>query len=484
MELVRGRTLHEFLHERPSLRVAGELERRLSIARSVIDAVHYAHQRGVIHRDLKPSNVIVDDELQSEVSSALHAPPVKVLDFGLARLIDHDVQATLSAGGAEIQGTLAYMSPEQTTGRVEDIDTRSDVYSLGVMLYELLCGERPYDVSNQTLVEALTTIQTKAPARMATVLGHKIDEDLETVVAKALEKDAKDRYSSAAALSEDIGRFLAQQPLQARPPSTVYQLRKLARRNRPLVFSLVATAAALLLGTVISTVLFLRAEAEAQRAARAAATSEKVAGLMSNMISGVAPSVAQGRDTELIKDILERAEASLETEVADQPEVEAELRTTIGTAYFELGEYEPAQSNLERALELRRDASEGDWRSLVESLYTLGQIHAGKGELENGEEFLREAVDRAKQAPDGASADWVGRQVALANVLVTAGRFDEAEELFEEALRARRQEPEADPAGLGIHLNSLANLLHRRGALDGAEPLYRQALEIHRSELG
>jgi WD40 repeat protein len=252
MELVRGKPLTE--HARDARLSAGA---RLELLARVADAVHHAHLYGVIHRDLKPANILVDATGQP-----------KVLDFGVARASDSDVApTTLSTNVGQILGTLAYMSPEQASGDPRVIDTRSDIYSLGVLLFELLTGELPYDVSSKLLPEAVRAIQEDEPRRLSS--SHSaLRGDVETIVRKALEKEKERRYDSAAALAADIRRFLRHEPITARPPSRLYSLGKFVRRNKAVVVATLLVFLSVVAGLVVAARYGLREAAQRRVAER------------------------------------------------------------------------------------------------------------------------------------------------------------------------------------------------------------------------
>ncbi|MFZ4574350.1 MAG: serine/threonine-protein kinase, partial [Phycisphaerales bacterium] len=260
MELVaNARTLCEHAAER-SL----DLPARLRLFLDVCAGVAHAHQRGVIHRDLKPGNILVDD-----------TGAVKVIDFGLARVLGEERSATLRTDAGQIMGTLAYMSPEHCEGRPSLIETRSDVYCLGVVLYELLCGRTPHDMARVGFADAARIIRDQPPPRPS-LAAPALRGDLETVMLKALEKDPARRYQSVRDFSRDIERYLAREPIEARPPSVVHQVKLFARRHRALVAGIGVASLALVAATVVSAWFALRAREEANRAesARAQAIAE------------------------------------------------------------------------------------------------------------------------------------------------------------------------------------------------------------------
>ncbi len=234
------------------------MRERLDLVARIADAVQHAHDRGLIHRDLKPGNILVDGAGQP-----------KILDFGVARLTDSDAHTTRQTDLGQLVGTLAYMSPEQVLADPDALDGRSDVYALGVSLYELLAGRMPYTISPR-LHEAVQTIREEDPGRLSSI-DRSYRGDIETIVAKALEKDKARRYASPAALADDIRRYLGDQPITARAASASYQLQKFARRHRALVGGLAAVFTVLIVGTVVSAWQAVRAS----RAERTAVAAER-----------------------------------------------------------------------------------------------------------------------------------------------------------------------------------------------------------------
>jgi eukaryotic-like serine/threonine-protein kinase len=246
MELVDGRP---FLEVARALDVPG----RLALIAQVCDAVHHAHQKGVIHRDLKPGNILVEERATTGDTGTVMPLQVKVLDFGIARAADPEAEPlSVRTDAGQLVGTMQYMSPEQAAGDRGGIDIRSDVYSIGVIGYEALSGRLPYAVRDRALHEAARIIHEAEPARLGAA-DRSLRGDVETIIGKALEKDPRHRYQSAAELGADLRRFLRDEPIAARPASALYQVRKFAHRHRALVGAAGVIALSMVGGTVLST---------------------------------------------------------------------------------------------------------------------------------------------------------------------------------------------------------------------------------------
>jgi len=485
MEIVHGAALDEHLVARAPVASGGrpEIAYRLGLFLQICDAIGYAHQRGVIHRDLKPSNIhIVENRPHGGAGSAAAAEQVKVLDFGLARVTDSDVSvATLGTEVGRIQGTLAYMSPEQTRGNPADVDLRSDVYSLGVVLCEMLTGELPYDVRGVPLPVAVRTIAEQEPRRPGGVV-RALRGDLETIVLRALEKEPERRYQSVAALADDIRRYLANQPILARPQSTIYQVRKLAARHRAAATLLVALFAVLTASTIMMAVLYQgqsRARANAVLAARKA---ESVNAFLQDMLASADPERAQGREVT-VEMMLDEAASRIDTSFVGEPDVQAELRRTIGKTYASLGQLPPAEEQLRQAIETRRSIHGDAHPEVAKSLGDLATVLNTKGAYAEAESVTRAALAIVSAATPG-DAEEARHLDVLGFTAKRDARYAESESLYLSALAIeRRLHGRAHPS-ISTTLGGLASLYEIQGKFTAAESLYREMQAIEREVLG
>jgi len=527
MELIRGLPLLRFA-ECNHLKS----DQRLSLMVKICEAVDHAHQRGLIHRDLKPGNILVDETGQP-----------KVLDFGVARIAEAETpegskQPTLQTSLGQIVGTLAYMSPEQVLGDPLEVDTRSDVYSLGVILYQLLCGRPPYEVSHRSLSEAVHTIREEEPASIRAIdRNHR--GDIETLVGKALEKDKARRYASGADFAADIQRYLDDEPITAHPPSGAYRLRKFARRNRGLVAAVAAVFVVLLSGVVVSTSQAFRANRagqaalrerdraaaaeqtarqaewtatdernramaaetqaieernraliERQRADDESAIAKAVNGFLQNDLlaqAGVSAQAGHGTkpDPDLkVRTALDRAAAGVSGRFQKQPLVEAAIRQTIGRAYLDLGVYGEAEKQMARALELRRGAVGDNRPETLESARDLGLTYYDEGKYPQAEGILTETLQVQRRVFGPKHPSTARTMNDLAELYKEEGKLAPAERLVLGALDVQRAVLGPEHPDTLNTMYDLASLYRAEGAYQKAEPLFTKVIGVQRRVLG
>ncbi len=475
---------------------------RLELFREICAAVQHAHQKGVIHRDIKPSNVLV-----TEIEGR---PVPKVIDFGIAKATEARLtEKTFFTLEANFIGTPAYMSPEQTGLSDLDVDTRSDIYSLGVLLYELLAGVTPFDEAAlrsagfaeiqriireddpprpsarvSRLGERLTDTAEHRRLRGAQLVKH-LKGELDWIVMKCLEKDRARRYETANGLARDVERYLADEPVAASPPSRSYRLRKLVVRNRA-VFTAGAAMVLLLAAGVMGTSIGLVRAKQAERAARSeAAKSDQVAGFLTDMLQGVGPATARGRDTEMLEEIVGQTDEKIGAELEGQPEVEGLIRSFLATTYYDLGRIEKSKAQFEQARDLLIEARGEVDEDVAKQYDSLGQVHEQLQEYDASEASYLKALElRRALFGDADNEDLAMNLVNLANLYVNLGRYEEAEPMLLEGLeRLRRLHGEKNEF-VAITLNSLGNLMQHLKRYDEAGPYYEQALAAHTALLG
>ena len=523
MEFVEGKPLDQHAAEH-SL----STRQRLDLIAQICDATEHAHQKGVVHRDLKPSNILVIE------GSTGADGRIKILDFGVARATDSDLTiTTLHTDVGALIGTLPYMSPEQAGGNPNDIDTRSDVYALGVVAYKLLTGRLPYDLDRKLVHEAVRIIREQDPTPLSST-NRTLRGDIEIIVAKALEKDKPRRYQSASALADDIRRYLHDQPINARPPSAAYQLRKFARRHRALVTGVAATFLVLLAGigaTSWQAVAATRARDQARTnlalAERSTAELEQVAQFQSTQLAGLEPEIigADMREDLLLEvrsalaqrggsehsistalDVLDRSMAganftnlalstfdrsvfrrtrsAIDEQFADQPLLRARLFQTLANTLDDLGLHAQALEIQRDILDIQRRAFGDEHPDTLTSRASMAHLLAETGDRDAADPIIRDVLDVRTRVLGKDHPDTLRCTAKLADLCRLRGNFQEAESLSQIALDRRRAVLGEDhPDTLTSYANH-AVLLDDMGRLEEAAPFARAALEGRRRALG
>ncbi|HWP71164.1 MAG TPA: serine/threonine-protein kinase, partial [Gemmatimonadaceae bacterium] len=533
MELVRGEPITRYCDSH-GLGIA----ERLKLFQDVLDAVQYAHQKAVVHRDIKPSNVLVADRDG-------RATP-KVIDFGVAKVTSVEPALASQTTQGTIVGTIEYMSPEQAAGLSDQVDTRSDIYSLGVLLYELLTGCLPFPgpvlrtATPAELERLLRNTDPPEPSKCVTTspdagdrarvratdpgrLARALQGDLDNIVGVAMRKEPERRYASVGQFSEDIARYLDGRPVRAHPATFGYRARRFIGRHR---FEVLGTAAALFLLVAVSASFTLRLAGERDRAHREAVKAAQVASFLQEIFQ-VSDPTSQATGNVTAQQLLDQGAARIASELKGQPEVQASLLTVMGATYNGLGNYDASERVLEEALERQR-ALYGDRHvDVAATLYQLGRTRAagGKrlaeadtalraslairidllgardtatakamtqlalvlratGKLEEAEQLARQAVDIHKTSGNPDTRDYSESLHNLAFVLRTRRSDQEAETVYREALAMRRRIYDPFHPDLLMTMSNLAVLIDARGAFVEAESLYREVLARRRERLG
>ncbi len=519
MEFVEGQELLDYANSKN----LGTRD-RLALLAKIADAVQHAHQKGIIHRDLKPGNILVTEKGQ-----------IKILDFGVARATDADIQtATMQTDIGQLIGTIPYMSPEQASGNPDDLDTRSDVYAIGVIAYELLTGQMPYDLKQKMIHEAVRVIREDQPKALSTI-NKTFRGDVEIIVSKALVKEKEHRYQSASDLSSDIERYLNNEPIEARPPSTWYQLTKFSKRNKALVAGVIAVLIVSVAGALIS-INFAMGEAEQKRialvnaeqarearqeaeSARAEETKranelEQLAEFQSEQLANIeiekmgtqlresilndAPdeyrtslseSLASLNFTNIALETLEenifiRTIKAIDTQFADQPLVQAQMLQATADTLRKLGLLDLASDPQSRAIAIRRTQLGNDHTDTHASIHNMGTLLSEQGKLTQAESYYREALEGYRRVLGNDHPDTLIPISNYGNLLYDQGKTTEAEQYYREALEGNRRVHGDDHPDTFGSIKNIGIVLLAQGKAAEAEPYFRQTLEGNRRLLG
>lgn len=494
MELARGLPITQFVEAE-----AMSLRERLAIFQTVCRAVGHAHQNGIMHRDLKPSNILVAGGIPPEVT---------IIDFGIAKAVGCEPFSDLTIVTLDnrLIGTPRYMSPEQIRADA-NIDTRSDVYSLGVLLYELLTGENPLERSGiescgfpekiRLIAERPTPTpiqvwrQMDGAGRKRRTESLQLEErdvrrllrgDLSKIVMKSMEKSPARRYDTTQELAADIGRFLEHRPVLAHPPSTAYAMLRYARRHRAAIVAAGGILAAIVAGLIVSLSLYHREKKARAVAVVEADRSRQVTALLADALASAGVSKSLGRDATMMREVLDTTAERLEAEENLSPEVEVQLRRIIGTTYRDVDRYEDATQQLRRALDLVRWLHKEDHADTAMVLLRYAEALELAGQRREAEPFAREALAMRKRL-FGEESDEAGEaEEQLAWILVKSGRIEEAAPHAERAFGRWL----LDPNDLRFEEapKTHATVYKRRGKFDRAVEIFHQELEHLKKQFG
>jgi eukaryotic-like serine/threonine-protein kinase len=463
---------------------------RLELFVRVCDGVQHAHQKAILHRDLKPSNILV-----GEIDGV---PAPRIIDFGVAKATAQGLtDGTMFTRAGTVVGTPGYMSPEQADSAGADVDTRTDVYSLGVVLYELLVGALPLDFSATPIEEVQRKLREEDAPRPSTklrtltekssaaaqnrgsdgpTLVRQLRGDLDAITLKALEKDRARRYATPAELAADIGRYLNNQPVLARPASAWYRSRKYIRRHRVAV-AVTATAALLLIAFAAAQTIELR------RVRRERDRADRVTEFMTGMFKVSDPSEARGNDIRA-REILDKASQDIDTGLAKEPELRAQMMDVMGNVYRSLGLYAKSESLLRRAISIRRQALGPDHPDTLKSMFNLANVLDEDSKYSEAEKLARETADVRSRVLGAQNHDTLAAMSRLAVITQDQGHYAEAEKLDRNVLDTTKRVFGPQDQLYIDTLQDSAIVSAYQGKYSNAENAFREVLDIDRRKLG
>lgn len=482
MELVEGQTLHQFL-----MNCRLSLVERLQLFLRIAEAVEHAHQRGILHRDLKPENI------QVVTQTGCGLPAVKVLDFGVARMMGGSENSSRVTMAGDVIGTVGYMSPEQFLGDSQLMAARVDVYALGVIGFELLSGQRPHQRQSSSLAQLMQRSDRHEPKRLSQVLPH-CSGDLELIFAKALAVDPEARYQTVKDFSDDLQRYLVHEPIRARSPSVVYRFRKFVRRNQIAVLGVAST----ILGLGIGLGLYMNAAASAREAARVAnAESAKAqyeadkAIAINNFMTNdflmqvlTAAHTAPGGDRLPVVELVNTAAAKIGSMFAGQPLQEAAIRNEIATVYYNLGEFAAAATEFRTAHDLWLKELGPEHFDTLKTVANQALIAFRLGQHEESERLFLQALEGRRMTLGPNHAQTLMTMNNLAELYRATKRPAEAESLLRETWDKQRSVLGERHKDTLTTMANLASLLAQRGQLDSALALHRQVFQTSADTFG
>ncbi|MHA2099182.1 MAG: tetratricopeptide repeat protein [Candidatus Kariarchaeaceae archaeon] len=476
------------------------INQRLKLIIKVCEGVQHAHQKAIIHRDLKPSNVLITIQDDQEIP--------KIIDFGVAKATAQRLtEQMMYTEIGQIIGTPEYMSPEQAEMTGQDIDTRTDVYSLGVILYKLLAGTLPFDAANLRQVghyAMKNIIREKIPPKPSTRVSITLKEtgnspesptqnlpglagelkgDLDWITMMAIEKDRTRRYGSANDLADDIKRYLNNEPIEARPPSVSYLLNKFVRRHRGAVPAMLIIVILIIASLITLSIQNNRTKEKRDRANKEAEKSNQVSEFLVNIFQMSDPSEALG-NTITARELLDKGAADIDDKLKDQPEIQSELMNTMGKVYQNLGLYDNAGDLIGKSLKMRRGLFGDNNLDVAATLENMAILEWNQGNYDSAETHFKESLDIRLRILGAENLEVATSLNNLGVLYATQGELKKSESFIRESLALRRKLSDSDHPDLAESINNLGNILYNTGNLDEAEPLYRESLELDRKLLG